>query len=197
MLLPTVPGGDRLLDLAELLLHAGINFVTELTAGGGEQSQQHDVLDKVIHDAAGWHLHRRHVEMCRQPGLDVEPFVAEGRNRSRRAAEQGLKDAGLALAKTFRMAREFIDPDGDFQPIGGRYSVLPMRTARQRHVFRFVRQFGQCREDSAELIEVDPVCFPELQQVPGLRDVLGRRSPMHIVPGVAVAESRQLPNQRH
>ena len=72
VLLPTVPG-DRLLDLAELLLHAGINFVTELTAGGGEQLQQHDVLDKVIYNAAGWHPYRRHVEMCRHPAWTSSP----------------------------------------------------------------------------------------------------------------------------
>ena len=41
------------------------------------------------------------------------------------------------------------------------------------------------------------VCPLQQQQIAGLDDVLRRRTPMDVIAGVAVADSRQFPNQRH
>ena len=38
---------------------------------------------------------------------------------------------------------------------------------------------------------------PHQQELPGLRDVLRRRAPVHVAAGVAVAHPVQFPDQRH
>ena len=79
-------GGDRFFDLAEFLLHAGIDLVGKFAAGRRQESQQHHMLCQVIHDAARWYRHRRHVEMGGHPSLYLQTLVTEGGDRAGGAA---------------------------------------------------------------------------------------------------------------
>jgi hypothetical protein len=59
-------GRHGLFDLAELLLHEGVDFPPDLAAGGGQHAQQRHILRLMIPKGTGRHGHRPHAESPRQ-----------------------------------------------------------------------------------------------------------------------------------
>ena len=194
---PDGAGADRFLDLAEFLLHLGVDLMPDLPAGSGQHGQQHDLLGQMVHDATGRHRHGRHVEMGRHASLYLESLLAEGGDGPGGPAEQCLENSRFRLMQTLDMARELVDPDRDLQPIGRRHRVLAVGASRQGHVLGAFGEIGHRLQDRRNLTQEDPVRLSQQQQVARLGDVLRGRAPMNIVPGIPVTDLGELPDQRH
>jgi hypothetical protein len=75
--------------------------------------------------------------------------------------------------------------------------VLAVRAAREQGVLGPLGQAGQRGQDRGELAQEDLVSLAHLEELAGLRDILRRRPPVHVAPGVALAGAIERPHQRH
>ena len=78
-----------------------------------------------------------------------------------------------------------------------RDSVLAMRSAWQQGIFGALRQRRQGGENGSQLLQEDVMRLVHLQELPGLRDVLGGRAPVHVPTSVSLTDPIQFPDERH
>ena len=77
------------------------------------------------------------------------------------------------------------------------HGVLAVGAARKGGIGPGFRERGHRVERAADLAEQHAVDPAQQQQVARLHDVLRRRAPMHVFAGIALAQFRELPDERH
>ena len=95
------------------------------------------------------------------------------------------------------MAAQLVDPHGHLEAERGGHRVLAVRAAGEQVVLGALGQVGKRRQDGRELAQEDVVGPAHLEELAGLRDVLGGRAPVHVAAGVALAGAIERPDQRH
>ena len=95
------------------------------------------------------------------------------------------------------MAAQLVDPHRHLVPEGRRHGVLAVRASGQQGVPGFLGEVRQQDEQLGQLREKDRVRPAHQQQLPGLRNVLGRRAPVDVAARIPLAYPVQLPDQGH
>ena len=129
--------------------------------------------------------------------LHFEAVLAEGGQRAGRAAQHGHEGPPFEAAQPLRMAGQLVDPDRDLGAECGRHGMLAVGAARKSGVGPAVRKLGHRTERAADLSQQHPMHLAQQQQVARLHDVLRRGAPMHVFAGIALAQFRELPDERH
>jgi len=194
--LPTVPG-HRLLDLAKLGLHQGVDLAPDLAAGRGQHAEEADVLGKMVAKRPRRHRHRRHAEVTAHPGLHRRPVLAERGEGAGAAAEHRDKNPRRRLLETLDVAQQFVDPHRRLVAKGRGHSVLAVSAAGDRHVGAALGEIGRRVQRVADQPQEDVMRLAQHKQIAGLGYVLRRRAPVHPAAMRLADDSRQFPDQRH
>ena len=75
--------------------------------------------------------------------------------------------------------------------------MLPVRATRQQRILGSLGQPGEVGQHGRELSQEDLVRAAHLEELAGLRDVLGRGAPVHVAARIALVRAIELPDQRH
>ena len=75
--------------------------------------------------------------------------------------------------------------------------MLAVSAAGDRHVGAALGEIGHRQEGIADQAEQDPMRLAQYQQIAGLGDVLGRRTPMHPAAIWLAGDAGEFPDQRH
>ncbi len=151
----------------------------------------------MVTDGASGQGHGAHPETGRHLLLSGETELAQRGERSRAASQHGHEHASFTTAETLHVAAQLIDPHRHLEAERRGHRVLAVRAPREEDILGALGQVGERGQDGRELAQEDVVGAPHLEELAGLRHVLGRRPPVHIAPGVALAGAIQLPDQGH
>ncbi len=151
----------------------------------------------MIADRARGHGHGAHPEALGHLLLGGEAQGSQRGERPRAAPQHGHEHAALAAAQTLHVAAQLVDPHRHLEAEGRGHRVLAVRASREEDVLGPLGEVGERGQDGRELTQEDVMGAPHLEELAGLRDVLGRGPPVHVAAGVAFAGAIQLPDQRH
>ena len=127
----------------------------------------------------------------------ARPGLAERGERARAAAQHHHEHARLTGDEPLHVAAELVDPHRYLEAERGGHGVLAVGATGQEHVLAALGEVREGGEQRRELAEEDLVGAAHLEELPGLRDVLGGGAPVHVAAGVALARLVERPDQRH
>ena len=143
------------------------------------------------------HGHGQQVELRCHSVLDRQSRCAEGGQCTGGSAEHRDKDARLGVFQSLNVPAQLIDPRADLVAEGRRHGVLTVCAAGAGIVGVLDGQRRKRAQHLTDLTKDDLVSLAQLQNVAGLRDVLGRRPPMDITAHFAAQNAVQFPDQWH
>jgi hypothetical protein len=133
---------------------------------------------------------RRHLLLGGQAGR------AQRGERPGAAAQHGHEHAPLAALQTLHVTDDLVDPHRHLEAEGGGHGVLAVRAPGEQGVLGPLGEIGPGGQNRGELPQEDLVGPAHLEELAGLRDVLGGRAPVHVAAGVALTGAVQRPHQR-
>lgn len=107
------------------------------------------------------------------------------------------KTRGSHPPEALDVPAQLVDPHRHLESEGSRQGMLAVRPPRQQHALGAVGEPREGLEERRQLPEEHAVRAADDEELAGLRDVLCRRTPVHVAARVAAADPVQLPDQRH
>jgi hypothetical protein len=129
--------------------------------------------------------------------LELEPLLADGRERAHRAGQLTAKNAGPELGEPLQVSIRFRHPHGELIAERDRQRLLPVGAACLHGVAVAARQGGEKPADLTDVSRQDGVAGPELQDEAGVENVLGGRTPVDEVGRRRLAGAPQAPDEWH
>ncbi len=187
---------ERLVDLFHLGLHHQLHIKGDFGAGAGDEAEEAtDLGDAVAYRVPG-DGRLPQPKFPHQGGLDLEPAVAERRQRSGGAAEFADQHARPQFAKALPVPVEGRQVGCDLVPEGDRDCLLEIAAARHRGVAVAFREIRKRVRDRHEVRLDEFERLADLQHRRGVGDVLGGGAPMAPFAETAATQRHQLLHDR-
>ena len=142
-------------------------------------------------------------QRCRQakafqgPALYLQALCAQGRQGAHGAGQVAHHYPGIRLIKALKVSINFIDPHRDLVAKRGGQRLLPVGPGDHRRVLMLQGEREQMPTNPPQTLQDQAPGIANLQDEPGVEDVLGGHAVMHVFTQPIGAQGLQCANGRH